>query len=153
MNIGESKVVSIHYTLTNDAGEVLDSSDGKDPLVYLHGAGNIVIGLENALENKVTGDSLKVVVEPEEAYGERREELVQQAPINAFEGVDDLQVGMRFQAETEQGAIPIMVTHIEGDAVTVDANHELAGVRLHFDVTVENVREASPEELEHGHAH
>ncbi|GAB4181852.1 MAG: peptidylprolyl isomerase [Wenzhouxiangellaceae bacterium] len=148
-----NRVVDIHYTLTNDAGEVLDSSEGRDPLRYLHGAGNIIKGLEQALENRTAGEELSVTIEPEDAYGVRRDELIHQVPSNAFQGVDQLEVGMRFQAQTENGAVPIIVTKVEGDVVTVDANHELAGERLHFAVKVEEVREASEEEIEHGHVH
>lgn len=153
MNIMNNMVVGIHYKLTNDAGDVIDSSEGREPLSYLHGAGNIVKGLEQALESKGVGDQLDVVVEAEDGYGARREELIHEAPLSAFQGVDELQVGMRFQAQTERGPIPIVVTNIEGEVVTVDANHELAGQRLHFAVSVESVREASEEEVEHGHAH
>lgn len=153
MQVQENKVVGIHYTLKNDAGDILDSSKGRDPLQFLCGKGNIISGLENALEGKNTGDTVNVTIEPEEGYGPHRQELVQQVPKSAFKGVDDLEVGMRFQAQTEQGALPIKVVGIENDTVTVDANHELAGERLHFDVQVESVREPTDEELSHGHVH
>ena len=153
MNITKNTVVGIHYKLTNDDGDVLDSSEGRDPLMYLHGAQNIVIGLEKALENKSIGDQVQVSVSPEEGYGLRREELTQEVPSSAFEGVDELSVGMQFHAETDRGPVPITIVEINGDSVTIDGNHALAGVTLHFDVTIDSVREASEEEVSHGHVH
>ena len=153
MKIQNDCVVGMHYTLTNDAGEVLDTSDGSDPLVYVQGAGNIIPGLEAAMVDKTMGDKLDVVVEPLDGYGPRVEELIQEVPIGAFEGVEEMQVGMQFQADTEQGPLPVRVTGIDGDTVTVDGNHELAGVRLNFAVSIETVREATEEEVSHGHAH
>ena len=153
MEIQDNMVVGMHYTLKNDAGEVLDSSEGRDPLVFLQGKGNIISGLESALVGKTTGDKLDVTVEPEDGYGVRREELMQKIPRSAFQGVDDVQVGMQFQAQTEKGPIPLRVTAIEGDEITVDANHVLASVRLHFSVSIESIREASDEEKSHGHVH
>lgn len=153
MNIANNRVVSIHYTLTNDAGEVLDSSEGREPLNYLHGAGNIIPGLENALLDKVAGDELKVTVEPADGYGVRRDELIQKVPREAFQGVDQVEPGMRFQAQTQTGPVMVTVTEVSDTEVTVDGNHELAGQRLHFAVKVEDVREATAEEQEHGHVH
>lgn len=153
MNIANNHVVSIHYTLTNDAGEVLDSSQGREPLKYLHGAGNIIPGLENALLDKTAGDELQVTVEPEEGYGVRRDELIQRVPREAFQGVDTIEVGMRFHAQTQGGTMVVTVTDVSDSEVTVDGNHELAGQRLHFAVKVEEVRAASQEEVDHGHVH
>lgn len=153
MQIANNKVVEIHYTLKNDDGETLDTSDGRDPLAYLQGSGNIIKGLESALEGKSAGDKVEVVVEPKDGYGERQDAAVQQAPMSAFEGIEGLKVGMQLQAQTERGPVPVTVAAIEGDTVTIDANHQLAGERLHFDVSVENVREATEEEIEHGHVH
>ena len=153
MNIAKNSVVSVHYTLTDDDGNIIDSSEDGTPLVYLHGAGNIIIGLEKALENKVAGDKLKVSVEPEEGYGVRNEELIQQVPRSYFENIDNLDVGMQFHAETEQGPVPVTIVEINGDTITIDGNHALAGVRLHFDVTIDSVREANEEEISHGHPH
>jgi len=153
MNIANNRVVSIHYTLTNDAGEVLDSSDGRQPLNYLPGAGNILPGLENALLDKVVGDELNVTVEPADGYGVRRDELIQKVPREAFQGVDQVEPGMRFQAQTQTGPVMVTVTEVSDTEVTVDGNHELAGQRLHFAVKVEDVREATAEEQEHGHVH
>jgi len=153
MQIAKNTVVDIHYTLKDDAGETLDSSDGRDPLAFLQGSGNIIKGLESALEGKTAGDKLDVVIEPEDGYGVHRPEAVQQAPKSAFEGIDNLAVGLQLQAQTEGGVIPVTVTAIGADTVTVDANHTLAGVRLHFSVSVENVRAATEEEISHGHVH
>ncbi|HET9032621.1 MAG TPA: peptidylprolyl isomerase [Dokdonella sp.] len=153
MQISERKVASFHYTLTNDAGDVLDSSEGREPLAYLHGAGNIVPGLESEMTGRSAGDKFKVDVTPENGYGTYIEELVQVVPRESFQGVDELAVGMQFQAQTAQGAIAVVVTAIEGDQVTVDGNHPLAGETLHFDVEIAEVRDASEEETQHGHVH
>jgi len=153
MQIAEKTVVSIHYTLTNTDGETLDSSVGQDPLVYLHGANNIIAGLEAALLGKTVGDSLQVSVEPGEGYGELREELVQEVDRSAFQGVDEIDVGMQFMAQTPWGEQPVTVVKVEGDNITLDGNHPLAGQVLNFDVEVVEIREASAEELDHGHVH
>ncbi|MGY6518968.1 MAG: FKBP-type peptidyl-prolyl cis-trans isomerase [Lysobacteraceae bacterium] len=153
MQIADRCVASFHYTLTNDAGEVLDSSNGRAPLAYLHGAGNIVPGLEKAMEGKTVGEAFKVDVAPAEGYGERHDALIQVVPREAFQGVDDVQPGMQFQAQSNQGVMSVTVTKIEDGQVTVDGNHPLAGETLHFDIEVTEVREATAEELEHGHAH
>ena len=154
MNIEGKCVVSFHYTLTNSAGETLDTSDGREPLSYLHGASNIVPGLEQALEGKKAGDALKVEVKPEDGYGEARPELVQKVPRTAFDGVDDIKAGMQFQAQGPEGQVQmITVTEVSGEEITIDGNHPLAGEVLHFDVKVENVRAATDEEVAHGHAH
>jgi FKBP-type peptidyl-prolyl cis-trans isomerase SlyD len=153
MQIAERHVAYFHYTLTNDAGETLDSSAGREPLPYLHGGGNIVPGLEKALTGKKAGDKLKVDVTPEDGYGPRVEALVQVVPKSAFEGVADLKPGMQFQAESNMGPVSVVVTDVTGDNVTVDGNHPLAGQTLHFDVEITEVREATTEEVLHGHVH
>ena len=153
MLIEDSKVVHIHYTLTNDAGEILDSSSGDEPLAYLHGSGNIIPGLENALAGKTAGDKFKVSVAPAEGYGEHQENLCQEVPRSAFQGVDEIEPGMRFQAQSSEGAHPVTVTAVGDDTVTIDGNHPLAGQTLNFEVEVAEVRDASAEELEHGHVH
>ena len=147
MQIAKHAVVSIHYTLKDGAGAVIDSSDGNEPLVYIHGIGNLVPGLETALEGKASGAKLSVSVAPSEGYGPRDDKLVEKVPKRMFEGGVD--VGMRFHS----GPSVVTVTHIQGDMVTVDANHPLAGQDLHFTVEVIAVRAASEEELEHGHVH
>lgn len=153
MQIQDKAVVGFHYTLKNDAGEILDSSEGDEPLHYLHGSGGIIQGLENALTGKVVGDKLDVIVEPEDGYGVHRETLVQEVPRSAFGDFDGIEVGMMFQAETDTGMVPVRVVAMSDDTVTVDGNHELAGERLHFAVRIEEVREATQQELDHGHVH
>ncbi|WP_372874513.1 peptidylprolyl isomerase [Pseudomonas sp.] len=154
MLIAPHKAVSIDYTLTNDAGEVIDSSAGGAPLVYLQGAGNIIAGLEKALLGKQAGDELDVSVEPEEAYGEYSAELVATLNRSMFEGVDELEVGMQFHASGPDGSMQIVtIRDLDGDDVIVDGNHPLAGQRLNFKVKVVEVRDASDEEVAHGHVH
>ena len=154
MLIAANKAVSIDYTLTNDAGEVIDSSAGGAPLVYLHGAGNIIVGLEKALLGKEIGSELSVTVEPEEAYGEYSAELVATLGRDMFEGVDELEVGMQFHASGPDGGMQIVtIRDIDGDDVTVDGNHPLAGRALRFACKVTEVRAASAEEIAHRHVH
>lgn len=153
MQVAERAVVSIHYKLTNDAGEVLDSSEGGEPLVYLQGGGNIIPGLEKALIGKQKGDKLDVRVEPSQGYGERDDSMIQQVPRRSFQGVKDVKVGMRFQAQGPSGPTSVTITRIAGDMVTVDGNHPLAGEHLNFAVEIADVREASEEEIAHGHVH
>jgi len=152
--IGEKSVVSMHYKLTDNDGNVIDSSEGMDPLTYLHGAGNIIPGLEQALVGKVEKDSLTVKVAPAEGYGEVIQELIETVPISAFQGVDNVEAGMAFEAQNSSGQMQrIVVKNVEGDQVTIDGNHPLAGVELNFDVEIVSVREATEEEIEHGHVH
>ena len=152
--IGDNMVVSMHYTLTNEQGEELDSSKDSEPLTYLHGAGNIIPGLENALIGKVADDALQVTVAPAEAYGEVIQELIQIVDRAAFEGVETLEAGMAFEAQGPQGQVQrVVITKVEDNQVTVDGNHPLAGVTLNFDVTIVSVRAATEEEIEHGHVH
>ena len=153
MQIANNRVVSINYTLKNDAGAIIDTSEGGEPLTYLHGAQNIIPGLERALDGKVADDALQVTIEAADAYGEYNKELTQVVPSEMFEGVDKVEPGMEFQAETEHGIQVIRVAAVDGDNVTIDGNHPLAGERLHFDVSVVEVREASEDELAHGHVH
>ena len=153
MKVAGQKVVTIHYTLKGDGGEVLDASAAGEPLAYLHGAGNIIPGLESALEGKSAGDKLSVTVAPEQGYGVRDEGLVQSVARSAFQGVQELAPGMRFKAGGPQGTRVVVVTQVEKDLVTVDANHPLAGQTLHFEVELAAVRDATREELEHGHVH
>lgn len=153
MQIADNTVVSIHYTLTNQAGNVMDSSVGTDPLAYLHGASNIIPGLENALLGKTQGDTLKVTVEPDQAYGPVREDMIQEVDRANFQGVDEIEPGMQFMAQAPWGQQPVMVVKVEGDIITLDGNHPLAGETLTFDVEVVSVRAATAEELDHGHVH
>lgn len=154
MHIAEQSVVSIHYTLTNGEGETLDTSDGREPLIYLHGAQNIIPGLENELTGKSVGDSFDVTIQPEEAYGTVNPELVQTVPHSAFEGVEKVEPGMQFQARGDDGETQVItVTEVADSGVTVDGNHPLAGQVLNFSVRVDEIREATEEEIEHGHVH
>ena len=154
MLIANQHVVAIDYTLSNDAGEVIDSSAGAEPLVYLHGAGNIIAGLENALVGKAVGDELEVSIEPEDAYGEYSVELITNLGRDMFEGVDELEVGMQFHASAPDGGMQIVtVRDIDGDQVTIDGNHPLAGQQLNFKVKVISVRAATEEEISHAHVH
>jgi FKBP-type peptidyl-prolyl cis-trans isomerase SlyD len=153
MPIAQNSVVTIHYTLKDDAGEVIDSSREGDPIAYLHGHGNLVPGLERELEGKSTGDKVNVSVTPEHGYGEYDKNLVQQVPRRAMQGIKNVTVGMRLQAQTPQGPRAVVVTRLVGDMVTIDGNHPLAGKNLNFDVEITDVREATEEELSHGHVH
>ena len=154
MTIAQHKVVTIHYKVVDsDSGEVLDSSENGEPMTYLHGASNIIPGLEQALEGRAEGDEFEVTVAPAEAYGERSEERVQQVPKTAFQGMEKIEVGMPVTAQTDQGSINLVITAIDEDTVTVDANHPLASKSLTFNVSVEGVRDASEEEKAHGHVH
>lgn len=153
MNIKKNKVVTIDYSLRNAAGKLLDSSDGSQPLIYLHGNGNIIPGLEKYLEGKKVGESLSCTVPASEAYGERDDSLVFKVPRKDFGDNAEVSPGMQFEAQGEEGTQIVSVVEVAGDEVTIDANHPLAGEALHFDVKVLNVREASEEELKHGHVH
>jgi FKBP-type peptidyl-prolyl cis-trans isomerase SlyD len=153
MNIAQNAVVSIHYTLTNDAGETLDSSAGGDPLAYLHGNGNLIPGLERELAGKQVGDKFSVKVAPADGYGDHDKALIQRVPRRSLRGVKNVHVGMQLQAHTPQGARTVTVTHIAGDMVTIDGNHPLAGQSLNFDVEITDIRIATEEEIAHGHVH
>lgn len=153
MSIAQDQVVSIHYTLTDDAGEVIDSSCGGDPLMYLHGHGALIPGLERALTGKSAGDRLTLSIAPADGYGEYDRALVQQVPRRTLKGIANVKVGMRLQAQTARGPRPVTVTHLSGDLVTLDGNHPLAGKNLHFEVEVAAVRAATAEERAHGHVH
>jgi len=153
MQVADDKVVIFHYTLTNDAGDVLDSSADGDPLAYLHGAGNIIPGLEQALSGKAAGDKLNVRINPEDGYGTRQDELIQEIPRELIQGIENLEIGMQLQAQSEHGMQVFTIIELADDTATLDGNHPLAGVPLTFDVEITEVREASDEELAHGHVH
>ncbi|AFC86780.1 FKBP-type peptidyl-prolyl cis-trans isomerase [Frateuria aurantia] len=153
MQIASQRVASFHYTLTDGEGAVIDSSQGREPLAYIHGSGQIVPGLEKAMEGKTVGDKFKVEVPAAEGYGEHHEELIQSVPREAFQGVDKIEPGMQFQGSGPQGPISVTVTKVDDSTVTVDGNHPLAGKPLNFDIEVTEVRDASQEELQHGHVH
>ena len=152
--IGKHSVVSLHYTLKDDAGVVMDSSDADAPLVYLHGANNMIPGLEKELHGKTAGASFSTTITAADAYGEVDENLIQTISRSMFEGVDEVSVGMTFVAQGNGGhQHQVRVVEIDGDDVTIDANHPLAGKALHFDVEVVDVREATDQEVSHGHVH
>ena len=153
MEIAADRVVLIHYTLKDDAGAVIDTSAGAEPLAYIQGHGNLVAGLEKALEGKQDGDAVAVSVAPADGYGKHDAALIQRVPKRAIQGSGEIKKGMQFQARTEDGMRMFTVTAVVGDMVTLDGNHPLADKTLHFDVQVVNVREATTEELEHGHVH
>lgn len=155
MTIKENKVVLIHYTLKDSSGETLDSSEGNDPMAYIHGIGNLIVGLEEHLLGKSVGDKVKAVVAPEKAYGLRSEENVHVVPLASFQADENeqLEEGMQVRVETNSGVSIADVTKIEGDEVTLDLNHPLAGETLYFDVEIVDIRDATKQELEHGHAH
>lgn len=153
MQIAKHKVVSINYTLKDESDTVIDSSEGGEPLAYIHGIGNIIPGLENALNGKSVGDKLSVTIAPDEAYGERDDDMVQTVPRNRFEPGVDIEAGMQFHTQSDHGMQVVTVTHVDQESVTVDANHPLAGITLHFDVEVMGVRDATADELSHGHVH
>ncbi len=153
MQIAEGTVVAIDYELKDDKGTTIDKSQTGNPMTYLHGHKNIIPGLEAALTGKVIGDSAEVRISPEDGYGELNPALEQVVPKDRFQGMESLDVGMQFQASTDQGPISVRVVKVEGENVTVDGNHPLAGKHLNFNVTVKEIRSATEEELQHGHPH
>jgi FKBP-type peptidyl-prolyl cis-trans isomerase SlyD len=153
MQISARKVVHIHYTLTNDAGDILDTSRDHAPLAYIHGMGNLIPGLENALHGRAAGDHFQVSILPADAYGEHDEELVQAVPRSAFQGVDQIEPGMRFQAQGPEGRQLLTVVGVDDEEVILDGNHPMAGMTLNFDVEITGIRDATEEELDHGHVH
>ncbi|QYJ76265.1 MULTISPECIES: peptidylprolyl isomerase [Shewanella] len=153
MKITKNSAVTIHYRLSDSQGQLIESSFEADPMVYLHGAENLIPGLENALEGKLAGDTLEVTVDCEQAYGPYHDGLRQEVPLEAFGDIQDIVPGMRFIAETEMGQRPVQVTEVLENTVVVDGNHPLAGQSLTFFVEVKDVRLATDEEVAHGHIH
>ncbi len=153
MQIAKDSAVTIDYTLTGPDGKVIDTSKGREPLAYLHGASNIIPGLEKALTGKNVGDNIKVKVPAADGYGAKDPKMVQSVPRSNFQGVQDIQPGMQFQARTADGARVVTVIKVDDNEVTVDANHPLAGIDLNFDVTIVSIRAATTEEIQHGHVH
>jgi FKBP-type peptidyl-prolyl cis-trans isomerase SlyD len=153
MQIAKNRVVTIHYTLTDDNNNIIDSTSASESFNYLHGFENIIPGLERVLEGKEAGDSFSVIIPAVEAYGERNDKLIADIPLERFQGVDSVKKGMQFHAQTPEGVRMVTVTEVSGETVTIDGNHPLAGMDLTFDVTVTAIREANPEELAHGHVH
>ncbi len=153
MKIAKHAVVTMNYTLKDDEGNVIDSSQGGDPLTYLHGVGQIISGLEQCMEGRTIGDKFDVRIDPAEGYGVHDSGLIRTVNKDNFDAEGDLAVGMQFHARSPEGVMVFRITDIAGDEVTIDGNHPLAGVHLNFDVTIEAVRHATAEELAHGHAH
>lgn len=155
MKIAENTVVTLNYTLLNSDGMLLDTSDGREPLVYLHGVGALIPGLESELTGKVAGDKLIVVVAPEHGYGDRSPDNVKIVPKSGFnaEGDEQLEIGMQVQLNTQEGQVIALVTDIQGEDVTLDTNHPLAGMTLHFDIDILDIRKATQDEIDHGHVH
>ena len=153
MVIEKNKAVTIHYTLKDKEGQVIDSSEGKTPLSYIQGIGNIVVGLEKQLDGKKEGDKLDAKVSPEEGYGLKKDELIRTLPKDQFSDLGDLSIGLNFYIESPQGPVPATIIEITDETISFDMNHSLAGQTLYFSVEVISIREASDEELEHGHVH
>lgn len=153
MKIAQDLVVTIHYTLTNNSGDLLDSSEGHDPLAYIHGHGNIISGLEDALTGREVGHKFDVKIPPKDGYGTRDNTLVREVSPDVFKNMDKPEEGMQFRANTENGMKVFTVTKIVGDKITIDGNHPLADVELNFNVEIVGIRKAGEEELAHGHVH
>ncbi|MCO7262574.1 peptidylprolyl isomerase [Dickeya zeae] len=153
MKVAKDLVVSLAYQVRTEDGVLVDESPVSAPLDYLHGHGSLISGLEKALEGRDVGERFDVSVGANDAYGEYDDNLVQRVPKDVFVGVDELQVGMRFLADTDQGPVPVEITEVQDDHVVVDGNHMLAGQNLKFNVEVVAIREATEEELAHGHVH
>ncbi|MEE9328293.1 MAG: peptidylprolyl isomerase [Cocleimonas sp.] len=155
MKITDNKVATLTYTLKNDDGQVLDQADKENPFLYMHGTGGIIKGLETALAEKSVDDSFNLIVAPEDAYGVRDDNLTESVQRNMFEGIpeEELVAGAQFHAQTANGTQVITIAEVEGDTIKIDANHPLAGQTLHFDVAVVDIREATEEEIAHGHPH
>ncbi|MCS7205684.1 MAG: peptidylprolyl isomerase [Leptospiraceae bacterium] len=153
MKVRKNTVVTIDYVLKDDFGNILDSTQGRSPLKYLHGNGNLIPGIEKALEGKEKGDFIKVSIPPEDGYGYIDESLIQEVPKEIFEDPEDLEIGMQFSAQTEEGTYILTVKEIREETVIVDGNHPLAGKNLNFEIRILNIREATLEEIAHRHAH
>ena len=153
MQIAPNSIVTLHYTLKDNDGNVIDQSDDGS-FLYLHGAMNIIRGLENALAGKSAGEEFSISVSPEEGYGARDPERIQEVPKEMFDSSEEIKVGVQFHAQGPDGnAVVVTVAEIKDDVVVIDANHALAGVDLNFEVKIVDVREASEEEISHGHVH
>lgn len=152
MKISNNSVVTMHFTVSSADGVQIDSSRNGEPMQYIHGTGYLIKGLEDAIIGKQAGDAMQLDVEPEQAYGERHDQLVQAVPKNMFEGME-VEVGMQFRAGTDEGEQSVTVIDVTEDEVVVDGNHPLAGIALSFDVEILDVREATADELAHGHVH
>jgi FKBP-type peptidyl-prolyl cis-trans isomerase SlyD len=151
MTVAKDMVVGMKYSLKNDEGVVLDSTDGRDAMLFIQGYSNIIPELEKAMEGKEVGYSFELSIEPVDAYGEHHEEGIQEIPKDAIEDPDTLEIGMQLNSKDEEGnEFAVHVKEIQDEVIVIDANHPLAGVRLHFDVTIDSIREATKEELAQG---
>lgn len=153
MKISNNKVVVMHYAVSDSEGTLIDSSYDHKPLSVIHGTGYLIPGLENALIDHQVGDKFEVAVSANEAYGERDDNFVQSVPKAMFEGIEDLSVGSQLRATTDDGEQTVIVIDANDDEITVDGNHPLAGIDLSFDVEILEIRDATEEELSHGHVH
>ena len=153
MQITPGSVVVFDYTLTDDDKDIIDSSVGSEPLAYIQGEGQIVPGLEKAMEGKKAGDSFKISLPPEDGYGVHDPEKISVVPADQIEGGEELEEGMQLHTEGEFGEQTVIITKIVGNEVTIDGNHPLAGMTLHFDIAIRDVRPATDEERDHGHVH
>ena len=153
MSIEQNKVVSFHYTLSNADGDTIESSSGRAPMAYLHGAGNIIPGLEKAMAGRSAGDTFEVTLEPADAYGERNDANLQRIPAKHFRDIRHVEPGQMVSIQTRQGPVQAVVVKVGRFNVDVDTNHPLAGQSLTFDVEITDVREATEEEIAHGHVH
>ena len=152
MKVSLNKVIAIHYTLTNNEGTVLDSSNGRSPLNFIHGLGHLIQGMEEGIDGKEVGNKFQLKVSPEKGYGNYQNEMVQQVPLSAFAG-QEIKVGMQFEAGTEEQRFLVNIKAIDAETVTVDGNHPLAGVELNFDIEIMDIREATEDEIAHGHVY
>ena len=153
MQIEKGKVVSFHYWLRDDAGNDIEASEGRPPMTILYAHGNIIPGLENAMAGRSEGDRFDVVVSAAEGYGERREDFTQRVPKKYFPDADNLKPGMSTAVQTDKGARPVTVVKVGSSVVDVDLNHPMAGKTLHFAIEITQVRDATEEEIAHGHVH
>lgn len=153
MQVSEHKVVTLNYEVVDDQGQLIDRSEDDGPLAYIHNTGQLIPGLENALEGRSQGDRLSIDVPPDQGYGERDEEGVQTVSRDQFDDDAAIEAGMQFEAQDDDGHQIVTVVGVDDDNITLDTNHPLAGKTLHFEVEIIEVRDATPEELDHGHVH
>ncbi|MFT6269692.1 MAG: FKBP-type peptidyl-prolyl cis-trans isomerase SlyD [Alphaproteobacteria bacterium] len=152
MLIADNHVITLHYAVKTQNGDLIDESKSSEPLAFIQGSHFMIAGLEDALYGKQKGEKFEITIEPEEAYGHRQDQLVQEVPANMFEGME-IEVGMSFRATTDQGEQSVIIIDKDDNQVTVDGNHPLSGMTLMFDVSIEDVREATADEIDHGHVH
>lgn len=153
MKIAQNKVIVMHYAVSDNEDTLIDSSYDNKPLSIIHGKGYLIPGLEIALIDHIAGDKFEVSVTAEQAYGERFDEYVQTVPKDLFSGIEDLAMGSQLRATTDEGEQTVIVIDVQDEEITVDGNHPLAGIDLKFDVEILEVREATEDEIAHGHVH